>query len=322
MLAFVAALGSAMLRTGDGDTPDTPPRSVPIATPSGADASPSSLSSGRPTGDAALTVVPVPDPPVATPATPPATLTTALAGLQADPRPATPPSPPTADPTPESAASAGADGSTDAPTVSAAPRDRAPFPVLVLGQPPVRQLSADPSPTQAEPADRQPPPSTETATATPTPTPTEATEPQPRADTPEAVETARTYTVRAGDTLGDIARRTYGTATAWQRIARANPLVDPTRLKVGQPLRLPAAETRDAADAASPTDTADALPPPTPAITHTIRTGESLSTLASRYYGDSTLWRTIFRANRDRIGNNPDALRVGMSLTIPPKPPS
>ena len=150
------------------------------------------------------------------------------------------------------------------------------------------------------------------AAASPTP------EPEPETGTGTGLEPA-TYTVQKNDTLGGIARSLYGSATAWQRLARANPLVDPARLKVGQVLRLP--DDTPLTPAATDAAFAD-LEAPEPAVAHRIRAGDSLSTLASRYYGDSSLWRLIFRANRDQIGNNPNALRVGMDLKIPPRPPS
>ena len=53
--------------------------------------------------------------------------------------------------------------------------------------------------------------------------------------------------------------------------------------------------------------------------TYTIRTGDSLSTVAETYYGDPTLWRTIYNFNRDKIGENPNAIQAGMALKVPPR---
>lgn len=49
----------------------------------------------------------------------------------------------------------------------------------------------------------------------------------------------RFYTVKRGDTLQSIARRFYGQASAWHKIADANKLRHPKKLKVGRKLRLP-----------------------------------------------------------------------------------
>ncbi|WP_419737622.1 TcpQ domain-containing protein [Ruegeria sp.] len=50
---------------------------------------------------------------------------------------------------------------------------------------------------------------------------------------------ACTHTIRAGDTLGRIAARSLGSSRRWPEIARANPGLDPKRLRIGAPIRLP-----------------------------------------------------------------------------------
>jgi nucleoid-associated protein YgaU len=50
---------------------------------------------------------------------------------------------------------------------------------------------------------------------------------------------ARTYTVRAGDTLGGIAAKTLGSAARWTELKTLNSLRDPNHLKVGTVLKLP-----------------------------------------------------------------------------------
>lgn len=48
-----------------------------------------------------------------------------------------------------------------------------------------------------------------------------------------------TYTIQKGDTLYNIARQRYGDGKQWQKIASANPGVDPTRLRIGQTITVP-----------------------------------------------------------------------------------
>ncbi len=50
-----------------------------------------------------------------------------------------------------------------------------------------------------------------------------------------------TYTIRSGDTLGSIAARHLGARKRWPEIARANPGLDPNRLRVGAVIDLPCA---------------------------------------------------------------------------------
>ena len=53
--------------------------------------------------------------------------------------------------------------------------------------------------------------------------------------------------------------------------------------------------------------------------TYTVETGDTLATIAQRFYDDASGWRRIYEANRAEIGDNPDAIRVGMQLRIPPR---
>lgn len=54
--------------------------------------------------------------------------------------------------------------------------------------------------------------------------------------------------------------------------------------------------------------------------THTVRRGDTLGSIALRAYGSVRYAETIYRANRG-ILRSPDALDVGMVLTLPEIPP-
>ena len=60
--------------------------------------------------------------------------------------------------------------------------------------------------------------------------------------------------------------------------------------------------------------------PPTPArtgaTTYTVVSGDSLSKIAKRQYGDANKWPVIFEANRDTI-KDPDLIHPGQVLKIP-----
>ncbi|MFN2383963.1 MAG: LysM peptidoglycan-binding domain-containing protein [Gemmatimonadota bacterium] len=49
---------------------------------------------------------------------------------------------------------------------------------------------------------------------------------------------------------------------------------------------------------------------------YTVESGDSLSKISQRFYGDANAWRRIFEANRDRI-DDPDMIQPGWTLTIP-----
>ncbi|QYM79553.1 LysM peptidoglycan-binding domain-containing protein [Horticoccus luteus] len=50
---------------------------------------------------------------------------------------------------------------------------------------------------------------------------------------------------------------------------------------------------------------------------HTIAKGDTLFSLAQRYYGNRSKWRDILAANRDVLANENSPLRIGMELKIP-----
>lgn len=54
-----------------------------------------------------------------------------------------------------------------------------------------------------------------------------------------SIATQKTYTVKKGDTLFAIAKSNYGTGRDWQKIAAANPGLEPSKLKVGQQIVIP-----------------------------------------------------------------------------------
>ena len=123
------------------------------------------------------------------------------------------------------------------------------------------------------------------------------------------------YTVQRGDDMWSIARKVYGDRDRWDAVARANPTVDPQRLRVGQVLRI----------AVDPDNIqgvpVGAAPPPPDAnpTEHVVAEGETLSGIAKTLYGRATLWRVILDANRHLL-DDPQDLRPGMRLLIPPAP--
>lgn len=128
----------------------------------------------------------------------------------------------------------------------------------------------------------------------------------------------RFYTVVAGDSLYRIAEKTLGPGQGpqWRRIADANPaLSDPSRLRPGMKIAIPAARTppRPAADTVEQegflvVDNAAT------ARSYIVQPGDTLGEISTKVYGTSRKWRMIREAN----GNlDPRALRPGLKLTIP-----
>lgn len=57
----------------------------------------------------------------------------------------------------------------------------------------------------------------------------------------------------------------------------------------------------------------------TAGTTYVVVSGDSLSKIAQRQYGNAAEWTRIFEANRDLI-KDPDKIFPGQKLEIPPKP--
>lgn len=127
-----------------------------------------------------------------------------------------------------------------------------------------------------------------------------------------------THLVRANETMETIAERYYGRASLWSVVARANPSVDPMKLRVGVELRIP----RDPANVQGlPVTDGGGAPAatPDPPVEYVVRSGDTLSEIAAAHYGSSRLWRVILDANRDKIRSATD-IRPGMRLVIPASP--
>ncbi len=181
---------------------------------------------------------------------------------------------------------------------------------------------AEPSRDEIDP----PRPSVSPAPAAGTP----PTRPEPRPEIKVKPPEFWEYEVRAGETLQTISRNFYGTPTHASAIARANPLMDPTKMKAGRLIRIPRDPTNiqgipqtDARPVPEP-PTRKAAPVPTPASsarrTHTVVEGETLSAISKRYYGTAGRTGLIYQANRDKLKSEDD-LRIGIELVIPDPAP-
>jgi nucleoid-associated protein YgaU len=161
------------------------------------------------------------------------------------------------------------------------------------------------------------------------------------------------YVIRDGDDLTGIATRFYGHASAAMAIWAANrqTLPDPNVLPIGATIALPpawamqtvrtadpraieptavGAANRPAAPAATPAARPvgwlaagapqPAVPPqpPPPRRPGAVRVapGETLASLARRFYGDERMALQIWEHNRDRL-RSPDLVVAGMELRLP-----
>jgi nucleoid-associated protein YgaU len=154
--------------------------------------------------------------------------------------------------------------------------------------------------------------------------PVSTTETTPADATPSE---PRVHVVASGDNLTKIAKKYF--ASTGQRyvdaIAKANPGVDPNRLRVNQKLTIPsdrdvpAASARGSASGAGgggSSSTATTGSGPKAGSTYTVRRGDKLPDIARRAYGSSENWHLIWLENFTTI-RDPDEVAVGTKLKIP-----
>ncbi len=110
----------------------------------------------------------------------------------------------------------------------------------------------------------------------------------------------QTYIVREGDTLFLIAEKFYGDGNLMDKIAQANKLKDVNQIEKGQKLVIPKIEEKKEQKSENEI--------------YIVQPGDSLSSIAQKFYGDLYQWPKIAQANNLQ---NPEAIEVGMRLVIP-----
>lgn len=128
--------------------------------------------------------------------------------------------------------------------------------------------------------------------------PTNVTTPATPAKTTEAKE----YVIARGDTLGKIAK-THGVTLA--ELTKANPEAEPTKLKIGQKIQIPAA-------AAPATGPGFVEPGAGESVSvHTVKANETLTQIARQH-------KTSVKALKTANDLKTDRLHVGQKLKLPP----
>lgn len=124
-----------------------------------------------------------------------------------------------------------------------------------------------------------------------------------------------TYTIVAGDTLYGIALKHYGDPRCAPIIETANPGLNPTALKVGDKILLPAKPAPAAPAAGAPGAAAVALA----TKAYIVQKNDTLIGISKRVYGDASMYRKIYEANKDILSSPNATLHVGQKLRLPEK---
>jgi LysM repeat protein len=139
--------------------------------------------------------------------------------------------------------------------------------------------------------------------------------------------TGGSYTIAKGDTLGAIAKHNGVTLKA---LLAANPGVNPTHMKIGQKITIPAPSATPASEPASSSrnattrgssktkkkTTSATTRPAVAGGSYTIKKGDTLRKIAKSVYGDENMWQRIFRANRGDLAS-PNDITVGEVIKLP-----
>ena len=142
---------------------------------------------------------------------------------------------------------------------------------------------------------------------------------------PRETSTASTssgkYLVKSGETFWTIAKGVYGDPSYFAHIQRANPRVTPKNLKAGMTINLPPKGEVVPPGADAVTDNATRGPVGVdPMRQYKVRSGDSLSVICERLYGNSANLDRLYQLNKDLIGPNPSALKLNMVLQLPEAP--
>ena len=138
----------------------------------------------------------------------------------------------------------------------------------------------------------------------------------------------RTHKVQLGETLSSISAAAYGTPNQYPAILRANPGLDPNRLKPGMVVNLPdlkdikpaAASARVASEGDAQHAGARVGAAPLTAKQYRVEPQDNLYRIAVKLYGKGTLANKIYELNKQTIGDDPAKLKVGQVLELPEAP--
>jgi nucleoid-associated protein YgaU len=136
-------------------------------------------------------------------------------------------------------------------------------------------------------------------------------------------DSGNVHVVQQGDTLYGIAVQHYGDAKYVPMIEAANPGLSARALQVGHRLTLPGVEPMPAPAPGEAKGGAAAGPgaaPADPGKVYLVRKGDTLVTIARRFYGDASTYRSIYELNRDTLASPGATLYVGQHLRMPDKP--
>ncbi|MDQ3439761.1 MAG: LysM peptidoglycan-binding domain-containing protein [Planctomycetota bacterium] len=133
-------------------------------------------------------------------------------------------------------------------------------------------------------------------------------------------DAAGKHVVKAGDTYSKISLAVYGTSKHYAEIEHANPGLDPTRLKPGTTINLPAITAKQPSATPAVAGAAAAAAAIDPQKEYKVQPNDSLYTISLRLYGKPDRMEKIYDLNKTAIGDDMARVKVGMVLKLPEPP--
>jgi nucleoid-associated protein YgaU len=147
----------------------------------------------------------------------------------------------------------------------------------------------------------------------------------------------KTHVVVAGETFSTISLSQYGNPNLYAAIMRANPGIDPTKLRPGMKIVIPPApEAKPAAATVAPapaarshalvsgdaaqTSSSKVEAPIDPQTQYRVQSGDSLYSISKKLYGRGDRFPRIHEANKQLLGDDVNSLKAGQILTLPEPP--
>jgi nucleoid-associated protein YgaU len=165
-----------------------------------------------------------------------------------------------------------------------------------------------------------------------------APQPAPSTNTAAAAPAGgmmHSHKVQQGETFSTIAAALYGSPNFYPYLVRANPTVNPSKLRPGMEINYPdpsevkpsekpsTAAVDGGSSGAVPVLTTTHHAEPTaidPRSEYRVQSGDSLHKIAVKLYGKVEMVDKIYELNKAAIGSDPAKLKLGMVLKLPEPP--
>ena len=130
------------------------------------------------------------------------------------------------------------------------------------------------------------------------------------------------YVILPGDNYSRIAGKLYGNKNLYKVIAAANPELDPTKLRPGMKINVPAADTVTAAprNSIGSLGSTEIVGTIDTTREYRVQAGDTLHRISQRLYGKSNQWAAVYDLNKELIGPDAGKLKIGVVLKLPQAP--